>query len=151
MTEPKAPETPRRPRAKRLPEAPALRPGLYLVGRFGDQHDITGDDWRGLVADADLAALVGYLGYAQLQANQERTAREGSAWGIGRPVDLRDVDEARPKTAEEMRASFIDRSLVALNTILPDPAGADPETSVVSESLGTAPVVTRPSMPWDND
>lgn len=91
MTETEAPKR----RHRRTPE-PARAPGLYLVGRFGETHDVTGDDWIGDVADADLAALRGYA-LLVLERSQRELERRATPVEIGngfmtRQPDLRDLE-----------------------------------------------------------
>jgi hypothetical protein len=86
-----------KPKRQRRPAPPPLSPGLYFVGRFGELHDITGSEWLGEIADADLAALQGYLLLATREAESEDERRltpvEINGGHMLRQPDLRDVEQ----------------------------------------------------------
>jgi len=88
-------EEPTKPKRQRRPTPPALSPGLYFVGRFGELHDVTGSEWLGEIADADLAALRAYLFLVDRSAEQEAMRRTtpveiGGGYMLRQP-DLRDI------------------------------------------------------------
>lgn len=82
--------TPRRRR--RTEPVEALRPGVYFVGRFGDQHDVLANEWLTDVADADLAAAEGYLAHGLRVATAELERRQDSPPQLVRVADLRDTE-----------------------------------------------------------
>ncbi|HEX7918728.1 MAG TPA: hypothetical protein VF454_04950 [Gemmatimonadales bacterium] len=96
MTDP----TPRPKRVRRSSEPEKLAPGLYGVGRFGDQHDLTDPHhkWLSHLADADLYAIEGYLRHALARAEHERLYRESDHTNrLTRALDLRDVETNLPR------------------------------------------------------
>lgn len=96
MTDP----TPRPRRIRRPAEPEKLAPGLYGVGRFGDQHDLTDPHhkWLSHLADADLYAIEGYLRHALARAEHERLYRESDHTNrLTRALDLRDVETNLPR------------------------------------------------------
>lgn len=96
-----------RKRTRKPTSMPLLPPGLYAVGRFGDLHDVLGTDWLGDMADADLAALEGYLELALSRRNTEERRRAtpveiGLGTHFERQPDLRDqAYEPSLKAAED--------------------------------------------------
>lgn len=108
MTEPEP--RPRRRRAAAEPEK--LAPGLYGVGRFGDQHDLTDPHhvWLSQIADADLYAIEGYLRHALARAEHERLYRETDHTNrLTRALDLRD---AQPNLPRRMRMPGVGQEFI---------------------------------------
>jgi hypothetical protein len=166
-----------KPKRLRRPAPPALAPGLYAVGRFGDIHDLTGDDWHS-IATADLAAVDGYLGLVgqRVEDELERRAKpvEINSGFMLRQPDLRDVDDAlttgrlgwtdeewlanRVAEGKPVELSKLDKAEdlpPSIKSSLDDlRAGRtvpvrrrSPEEDIIEET----PVTTRPPMPWDNE
>lgn len=171
MTDP----TPTPKRRHRAAPPPALAPGLYLVGRFGDVHDLLGP--LGEVASPDLAAAQGYLNHAHQVTRmeiQERTIGDVLRMSYVRPPDLRDVNEADAsikKTDAEIEADFAANPAVMakVDEALADPAAfvaaehrenrrkmmgvePSPQPVIIEETVGVGPATARrPPMPWDDD
>jgi hypothetical protein len=89
-----------------------LAPGLYGVGRFGDQHDRTDPHhkWLSHLADADLYAIEGYLRHALARAEHERLYRESDHTNrLTRALDLRDVPTNLPSLPRRPPGDVLER------------------------------------------
>lgn len=109
---------PRRHRAR--PEMPALRPGLWFVDRFGAAHDVSAEDWRDQLADADLAALLAYLEVTTAHARRAQALREDAHQRafdgyLKREPDLSDVGPPFARSVDDERDEALNRLAAKLN------------------------------------
>lgn len=122
MTESEA--TPKRRRRSVQPEQ--MSPGLYLVDRFGERYDVTGDAWLGMVSDVDLAVLLAYLEATRVRALRIQQQRElGYAREMARQLDLSDVQPAE----------FLERRVKQANGAVPAPEHYDVPTVELLERV----------------